>query len=241
MSDPIQAAVAAALAAQNAAPATAGVPATQSTPGTAVGAPGATPARGSAVSLQDMVTGSTAVDMYAKVDKRGIQLGDNSKFLCDELLVKINLSEVVAFYGVRFGQGSSTTYKRSLDRMTEQVSGRAWSSIIAEAQQIDPKCKGDYSGADIPMTLLEEVDGGKNAEPIEAGKVVGYTTSITGYKPFQTFASAMYKAGLGDIDLKVKITHKEESRNGNEWGILLFELVGTADNDENVDADSAAA
>lgn len=233
MTDAISAAVEAAKAA------TANVPMTA--PPTAGTAVASMPARGTPVSLQDMVTGSTAVDLYAKVSKTGIQLGENPKFLCDEFIAELNLADVVAFYGVRFGAGSSTTYKRSLDRVTEQQTGRAWATIVAEAQQIDPKCKGDYQGADIPLKLVDQVDGGKNADPIEAGKIVGYTTSITGFKPFQSFAQQMYKAGLGDVPLKVKVSHKYENRNGNEWGILLFELLGMAEPVSNEVAETAEA
>jgi hypothetical protein len=192
-----------------------------------------TPQRGgSAISLRDQVESSTTVDTYAKLKDVGINLGADPKFLCDEFLAKINLSDVVAFAGLRFGQGSSTTYKRSLDRQTESQTGRSWGDVVGEAQRIDPKCKGDYDAADVPMTLIDDVEGGKGKDPIKAGTVVGYTTSITGYKFFKAFAQQIYKAGLDDVDLKVRVFHEALESNGNTWGVLNFEFLGVYDENE---------
>lgn len=165
---------------------------------------------------------SMAVDHFLKVDKYGLHVGDD-KAQFDTMNVTIKLSEVLLGDGVRYTAGGKTTYFKTLDGV-RATNGKPWGEVLQTAQSIDPGCRGEYPLAEIPMTLTETLKL-KAGDPVEAGKRVGYTTSITGYKGFLAWAKEA-RANFGpDATVSVQLGWTPQKKNGNEWGEMTFTTV----------------
>lgn len=165
---------------------------------------------------------SMAVDHYLKVDKYGLHVGDD-KAQFDDMAVTIKLSEVILGDSVRYTAGGKTTYHKTYDGV-RAVNGKPWAEVVQTAQQMDPNCKGDYPMAEIPMTLTESLKL-KSGDVVEAGKRIGYTTSITGYKTFIAWAKEARAAYGEDAAVKVQLGWTPQKKNGNEWGEVTFTTV----------------
>lgn len=226
MTDAVQAAIAAAREAAAALPAEA-APSTQ-TPG-AMTAPasaqsgGAIVAAGSApaVTLDEiMQAGGMNVKGFIKVDKLGFIIGsDNNPH--DDIAVGLVLDEARPHYALRFTVGDKTTYRKSLNRQVDAASGRPWAQAIAEAQGLDPKCRGDYPAVDVPVVILTEIKNKKGDTVLaEPGDRFGITTSVTNFNLFRDFKTAMTKMGVTNSEPIIgKIVHESKKSNGNTWGL----------------------
>ena len=62
------------------------------------------------------------------------------------------MNEVVLCYMLRYGK-KPPNYRKSYDGVTTVGSNKPWEVSIREAQSFDPECRGQYSAAEIPMTL----------------------------------------------------------------------------------------
>lgn len=165
---------------------------------------------------------SIAVDHYLKVDKYGLHVGDD-KAAFDDMLVEITLGEVRLGDGVRFTAGGKTSYEKTYDSV-RSTTGKPWAEVLQRAQELDPGCRGAYPLAEIPMRLLEPLKL-KQGDPVEKGKRVGYTTSITGYKSFISWAKDARQNFGEDTPIKVKLGWTPQKKNGNEWGEMTFTTV----------------
>lgn len=173
------------------------------------------------LSLMDVADAARpTVDHYLKVNASGILIGKDVKNPQDEIEVELVLTEAQFFWGVR----ENKNYRRSIDRVTEEKTGAPWASVVAECRRLDTKCKGDYKAADIPMTLVNDVKTLKgDAVLAKAGAKVGYTTSITGFYPFEELVKNAVKAGQASIKLRGKLKHDPKSKDSENWGIILFQ------------------
>lgn len=175
---------------------------------------------GPAMTLEDIAAGSLDVDAFLKITYPGISVGDDTAMF-DTIKVKIRPSEVVPHKAVRWTVGNNTSYRKSYDGQREAKTGAPWKAIVAEAMRLDPKCTGDYDSADVPFTLLEPLKL-KKGEVLEAGKRLGYTTSITGMKPFRAFTKEVLLKHDRDADLIGTLVHEPRTKDGNRWGVLSF-------------------
>jgi hypothetical protein len=186
-------------------------------------APSTPPARPK--SLQDALDQSgTEVDGWLGM-KDGNFTVNKSKSSAERIKVTIKPSEVKFGYGVRFAGPQGQVYLKSYNGVTEARTGKNWSECVAQAQQNDPKCNGQYDLADIPMTLREEVSGGgKNPVTIPEGKRVGYTTAITGYGPFMAWLNQVMK-DVGDANavIPVELFKYEKTGGGYDYAVIGFE------------------
>lgn len=213
MSDSITAAIAAAKA--NAGAAVANLPPGPISTSTEVVVQG----QAQSLSLMDVATSARKkVDHYLKVTEDGIKVGKDSKFMFEELPVTIDMTTVTLFWGVR----ADKTYRRSYNRVTEDGTGQPWASVVAESRRLDPKCKGDYKGADIAMTLTADLKDAKGVTIAAAGEVLGYTTSITGFGPFQELVAELNGKGLLQSTIAGTAKHAARNGNGNNWGVIEF-------------------
>jgi hypothetical protein len=186
--------------------------------------PATSAAPGRAVTTRELLAqgGQMQVKMYLKVEKLAFLLSkDTSGALFKEFDVEFRLSEVMPFFGLRYG-ASPAKYERSLDRQVNSRNGRSWADCIAEAQRLDPRCRGDYASVDIPFTMVKEVKG-----VLDAGDKIGWTSSITNFKVFKDFVSPFYElidAGAMSEDALVrgKIVHEKKKGGENEYGALTF-------------------
>lgn len=217
------------------------------TPGSA--AP-AVAAGGRPVTLSEVLSqGGLRVDAYMKVDKTGFMIGTDIKNTFEEILVEFKLSDVVPFWGLRYGS-SPTKYLKSFDRMVESRTKRPWATVMQEAMTADAKCRGDYPSAEIPFTLLQDLIATKGDKKdqalIKRGQTLGLTLSITNFKDFASFIKPYDDfAAAGRIDpmntiLSGKLVHAARSGGGNDWGAALFEDFAVVDVSA-IDAENAAS
>lgn len=186
---------------------------------------------GRPVTLGELMSqGGLSVDKYLKVDKTGFLIGDDKKNPLEEITVEFKLSDVVPFWGLRYGS-SPAKYLRSFDRQLEARSKKPWAQCVAEAQQADSRCRGDYASCDIPFVVIGDIvaekgdNKGKNL--ISDGQTLGLTLSITNFKDFKSFIKPyndLKDAGVlpADLRLRGKLVHASREGGGNDYGAATF-------------------
>lgn len=178
------------------------------------------------VSMMEMLAeGGMTVKAYMKVDKPGFTIGSDTSVYHKEFLVEFKLSDAKPFYGIRYGNPAK--YLRSIDRVTETRSRRPWTAALEEAQRLDPKCKGDYRAVEIPFTVLADIQDANKKVLVEAGEAIGWTSSITNWKPFEEFIKPYFvQLANGQITedtvLRGKIVHQQAKSDANVWGLVTF-------------------
>jgi len=186
----------------------------------------AQPQQGTAVatsrpSLDDMADNSgMTVDAYLSVKEAGLRIDKEAYF--QEAEVTIDLTAVVPIFSVRANRGGSTTFIKSYDgRMTSQ--GENFQQATQRLQASHDKVDGPYQTAEIPVVLLKDVPGAKK------GQTLGITPAITGVKFWTKFYKELREKGLSTSTVKAKITCvPQTNKNGNEWGVVGFELIDRA-------------
>ena len=174
------------------------------------------------LSIHDVAaTARKKVDHYVKVGEHGITIGKQPQLMspADKIAVSLVVDEANLFWSLRIG----TDYKRSLDRVSEDATGQPWPTVVAQGRAVDPKCKGDYKAAEVFMILEQDVLGKKGEVLAKKGEFIAYTTSITGFDPFQQLAAACSKTGNLYNRIAGHLQHQFIDRNNNQWGIILFE------------------
>jgi hypothetical protein len=175
------------------------------------------------LTMFDLEVGSLDVESWLQVDRYGLHL-DRSQEALDALMVEIDLTEIVPLYMVRFGK-NPPSYCKSYDGATTFGSPKLWELTLREAQRQDPDCRGQYSAVEIPMMLIDGVELKRDRKTIEGGTRIGYTTSITGYRPFLKFWNECEKKGLTEAVIKIRLGYEARKSNGNEWGVVTYEIV----------------
>lgn len=162
------------------------------------------------------------VDAFLTVKDTGFRLGDNKSPMFKEALVRINMNEVVPIISVRANRAGNTTFIKSYDGISTSQ-GQNFEQAIASLRGSHDKVDGPYQTAEIPATLLEAAGGEKK------GTTIGITPAITGVKFFTKFYNELRQLQLETASVDVKIVHTPQTnKNGNEWGVVAFELVGEA-------------
>lgn len=166
------------------------------------------------------------VDSYIQVKDAGIKLSKDWGGYIDEFEATIDLQDVAFFMGIRKEVGTVVTYAKTYDGLTT-VKGEPFAQIVEQFKRESQKPADPYRGADIPMTLVSDYADPKDAKKVlEAGKVVGLSTSITGFKPWASFHRKIVAAGFGNAVIKVKITHEARKNAANQdYGVCQFELL----------------
>lgn len=177
-------------------------------------------------SLADaMATAGSTVDGYLQVGFGGIQV-DKSLDLLDELKVQIKLADLKFPYVVRFDVGGQTRYGKSYDGIREAQSGMSWTSVVANAQAMDQKCKGQYDAVELVFTTLEDTVLKKANKTVPAGTKLGYTTPWSGYGPAMDWVKAVVGMYGETAIVKVRLFHVPKQKGSNQWGIIDFETIG---------------
>lgn len=181
---------------------------------------------GAPLSMDQMATNHFAPTKWLKVSKEGDGLKIDSSPLYDELEVIINMTEVQPSKSVKYG-ASPAKYIKSYDGVTT-VHGDNFAAKVQEAYRQDPKCKGVYNSADIPMRMAEDLASSKkNDETVYATTedVIGHSLSTTNFGEWANFYKRLQAQGLTKATVKVKLTCKKRTGNGNTWGVVCFDLV----------------
>jgi len=173
------------------------------------------------LSLDDLADSSgMAVDAYLSVKDAGLRIDTNPYF--QKAKAVIDITEVAVIMSVRANRGGSTTFIKSYDgRQTSQ--GENFQQATARLQATHDKVDGPYRTVEVPAELLEDVPGAKK------GQRLGITPAITGVKFWNTFYDEVRKAGLqgGRVEVELSCV-PQRNKNGNEWGVVGFKLIGAA-------------
>lgn len=225
MTSNIQAAIEAAKAAAAAVPAEANA-ALGNLPATAVHgtAVGAVAQRGAPLGVDDMLSGSLDVVAWLKVNEYGLFIGQDRTPI-QTIDVIINMNEVSYCYSVRYG--NPAIYEKTYDRVTN-VKGGSWIDTLAKAQRIDPNAS-EFRSADIPFYLVDDVKNAKGEVLAPAGKAIGHSLSVTGWKAFQRFIQEARNTGLDIYNGSIRTTLGFEVQKNQKgtWGILQFSNISS--------------
>ena len=173
------------------------------------------------LSLDDLADSSgMVVDAYLGVKDAGLRIDTNAYF--QKAKGKINIAEVAVIMSVRANRGGPTTFIKSYDgRMTSQ--GENFQQATARLQATHDKVDGPYRTVEVPFLLGEDVPGAKK------GQRLGITPAITGVKFWNAFYDEVRKQGLAGqtVDVEIECV-PQRNKNGNEWGVVGFKLIGAA-------------
>ena len=218
MSDPIQDAI-------DAAKKTAATSVPQTIEGSANGV---STQRAAPLGLDDMLSGAITVDAWIKVTEHGLTIGTD-RTLFDSIPVTLDMKAVAYCYSVRFGNPAQ--YEKTYDRNVS-TKGQAWSQVLTKAQQVDEKAS-EFRSADLPFTLREDLKNKKGDVVIAAGSSLGHSLSVTGWKAFQDFVTALQKANIDPRSAEVDLDLGFEVRTNSKgtWGVLNFENPALAEDE----------
>jgi hypothetical protein len=210
------------------------LPATTGSDATDVAVTTAPAATSFSTGLDDFLTGGgIRPDKWLQVKDAGIRIDRDDKGYITEFTGDLDLGEVLLFWGARAEfAGNNVQYTKSYDGVTT-TKGENFNQVLADFKANSMKNADPYRGADIQVELTEDVVQGKATIP--AGTKVGYSTSITGFAPFQSFLASMVKQGkarsgpggtiVGEV-VRVKVTHEVRTNKANQdYGILQFALA----------------
>jgi len=179
-------------------------------------------------SVEDLLTGTISVDVFAKVKDTGILLGDVQIPVMDFDVV-IDMAEVQVGQAIKFGSNPAVYYKTYGGNIC--TSGGTWDQAVAKAQAVDPNAT-PYPTADIPAVLIANVVGydakaKKEVLVLEAGKRIGFTLSTTNKGNFASLIRSLQARQLpiktGKV--KVRIGHEHKQKGTNSWGLYTFTFV----------------
>ena len=188
-------------------------------------------ARPSAEAAMD--SAGMTVDEYLTMQQGGggFRIGRDMKGLLDEVTVEIDLSDVAYIWSCRSEVGGLTKFIRSYDGVTTSTGENFAYAVQALKNVPGAKTTDAYQTAEIPATLLEDVEDPKKDSSfvVHEGAVIGITPSMTGFKEWTKFLKKLRKTNPDRLDdtvtVKLKCIDKTNSKN-NKWCVLEFELVG---------------
>jgi hypothetical protein len=182
------------------------------------GAPAAPIARPSLDAMAD--NAGPQVDVYLTFKDAGIKIDKGDYF--KELEGILDMTEVAPIVSARATRGGNTTFIKSYDGVST-AQGENFQQKLMHLQATNDKVDGPYNTVEIPIELTKKIPGA------DAGKRVGITPAITGVKFWTAFYKELRDRGLQASRVKVKVTHKYmTNKNGNEWGVAEFTLLGEA-------------
>ena len=178
---------------------------------------------GRKLTMADLGAQSVNVDNWLQVTEHGIQIA-KSVDLLDLIDVEIDMNEVVLCYMLRYGK-KPPNYRKSYDGVTTVGSNKPWEVSIREAQSFDPECRGQYSAAEIPMTLTADVNLPKEKKVIAAGTDWLHDVGHGVWRIPALLQRGREGRVLGQ-KVNVKVGFKKKTGNGNVWGVVTYTLVG---------------
>lgn len=174
--------------------------------------------------LDDIESGQLAVDDWLKVNKDGLGLmiGKHTDLL-KKIVVEIDFNEVVACKVLKFGS-SPVIYRKTYDGVTVHGQTGSWDDAIELATRSDPKFRGAYPSAEVPMHVVEDiaVDGKTLAA---AGQVLGHALSTTSFAEWLKFRKSLNEDEK-EGRVSVEVSFARRTGNGNTWGVMTFKNLG---------------
>lgn len=215
MTNPIDAAIEAAK--QQAAVATAGVPATTQPQATAVA-----PIKAGPLTLDDLTQGGMNVNDWLKVTEFGLLVASHTDKLFSFAEFRLDTSKVQACEVIKFG--NPATYLKTYDRVV-CTAGGTWQEALNRAAQVQPGVR-PYQSADLPLEVIGDLKSMDGTLLAKDGDILGHSTSTTNYKNLSALMRELKeKKQLGAV-IKVKVGYEKRTNVAkNTWGILTFELL----------------
>jgi hypothetical protein len=177
--------------------------------------------QGKLLSFDDL-GGSFSADVFLKVTDAGIKLGNNGKEYHKKLHVTMDTSAVQATMAIKASvQGGQAKYWRTHDGVVT-IDGTPWVEALSEAQRTQPGAR-PYKSADIPMRLIEPVEG------VDTHKVLGVSLSTTNFAGFDAFRKELVAKGVWGQEVIVELGFERRSKQGvRDWGVFTFKFVDLA-------------
>lgn len=209
----MEAALAAAQAAADAAPSTPAV--IEGT--TAAAAPaGAAPA---AMSIAQFMRETPQVDAYAKLKVTGYSIRDE-KVKQPTIKATMVIADQVPCRRLRFGEPPATQYRTSYDGYRAD-NGNLWVNEIANAERLTGKKVRDYPSMNVQIRLLEDAGGAK------AGDVIGFQTTATQNKNLTALLKTALAAGISEEDeFEFELGYEERDTAKGHWAVQTYKFVG---------------
>lgn len=169
------------------------------------------------------------VDEYVYPDKAGVKISKDMKGYLDDFEAIIDMSEVVPILSFSSELNGNSSFVKSYDGQTTNGGGNFQLECARLSRRPGAKNRGPFDTVEIPLELAKDVKDPKSTLTFDAGTEVGLTPSPTGVKEFAKFLKA-----LSDVNpdltttgrVRVKAHNKfRDNRNGNEWGVVAFELL----------------
>lgn len=178
-----------------------------------------------------MASGGLTVDHFINVKPSGVRVGE-MKNNVDRIPVIIDMLEITPLYVCRIETGGNTIFYRSYNGVTTQRGENFQELIALKERAPGAKSSGIYQSVEIPAELAEDLKDAKGTLAIEAGTMIGFTPSLTGFKEFQAFYKKLQRQDpvLTQSRLRVDLVAKTRTnRNNNEWYVLEFDLISRVD------------
>ena len=172
--------------------------------------------------VDDLGVAGFDVDNFLTPNEFGLTVKDSPLFT--QIKVSIDTSEkgLQVFEGIRYGSGNNVTYEKTYDGVNS-AKGGSWAEMLKKAQVIDPQVR-PYNGADITMTVLEDVVV-NNVVAVKAGTRIGRSTAPTEKANLQSLITILKDTGrLGEV-VNVLVTNEVKKKPGRTWGVLKFTLI----------------
>lgn len=180
----------------------------------------AMPTGGRKLTMEELATGTMAVDDFLKVSQFGLLVGKDAKKPVDTFRAKLLMVEGVGYVPnmtIKFGQ-NPVNYVKTYD-LAKTANGKSWPAELERISRIDPNAR-PYPAADLALVLLAD------AGAMKAGQSVGHTTATTSFKHFKKLCEDVNQAGLNGKEVEVEVGFEARSKNNNNWGELKFKLIG---------------
>ena len=186
-------------------------------------------------SLDSFLSGNMQVDTWLQVKDGGLRLNRDDKAFITEFEADLDASTIQLFMGLRAEfAGNQAEYRQSFDGGKTTTQGENFATVLRQWNATAVKPPGrPYRGANMTFVLAEDVKQGKVSIP--AGTKIGYTTSVTGWYPFQellkqlTADGRVQDVGGGRLSgelIRVRCTHEVKTNKQNQdYGVLNIEVI----------------
>ena len=173
--------------------------------------------------FEDLGGSGFDVDSYLSVNAYGLTVkGNDALFNQIKVSIDTSLKGIQGFEGIKYG--NPVVYDKTYDGV-KSVKGGSWQDVLRKVQTIEPSAR-TYEGADITMTVLEDVVA-NGAVIVKKGTILGHSTSTTNKANLIAFRNALTEAKLLNSVVEVLIkSEKKTNPKGQTWGVLEFSLIG---------------
>ena len=161
----------------------------------------------------------TGAEVHLKFE--GMKVGNGKLF--DEFEAILDMTEATPIVQVRANRSGSTTFIKSYDGVSAST-GENFQQKIAHLQATHDKVDGPYNTVELPFALTKAI---KEVPESKEGFRLGVTPPMTGTDEWNAFYKSLRDQGLSKSKIRVRVFHiPRTNRNGNEWGITGYELLG---------------